>query len=341
MRRPERLHAMKSGTFLMVAILVSAVSGGPTARQAFGQTWAEQLGYEPGKRVLILHIDQMGMCHETNQAGIDLVGGGTVQSAGVMAPCPWFGEFADWAQHNPSYDVGLTLTFNSEWKYYRWRPVSPRTLVPSLVDRDGFFWRSETQFAVNANPKDVELELRAQIDSALRAGIRPSHLNVHHAVLVMRPEFAEVYLRLAREYWIPAVMIELTPEHLQRFREVGLPLEDEMLKLLAGYPLPRIDELRFLRPASSYEQQRDEFIALVESARPGITQIKLFPAVESDALKQIARTWQQRVWSAKLLSDPMVTEALSADDIEFTNWKEIMRRFEGESLVERISREEE
>jgi hypothetical protein len=136
------------------------------------------------------------------------------------------------------------------------------------------------------------------------------------------------------------VMIEVTPEHLQRFRAAGLPLEEEMLKLLAGYPLPKIDDLRFLQPASTYEQQRDEFIALVQSARPGITQIKLFPAAESDALKQITPSWQQRVWSSKILSDPMVKEVLSADDIEFTNWKEIMRRFEGEPFVERISREE-
>lgn len=324
---------------LTVAGVMLFALGACTSR-SFAQTWAERLGYDAGKRVLILHVDQMGMCHETNQAASELLASGVAQAAGAMAPCPWFGEVADWARRHPAQDVGLTLTFNSEWAHYRWRPIAPRSLVPSLVDRDGFLWRTETQFAVNANPKEVEHELRAQIDCALRAGLKPSHLNLHRGVLVMRHELAEIYLRLAREYWIPAVMIELTPERLQRFHEAGLPLEGEMLELLASYPLPRIDELLFLRPAGSYEEQRAEFLALVESAAPGITQIKLFPAAESDALKHITPTWHQRVWSAQLLSDPAVRDALAAEDIEFTNWKEIMRRFEGEPLVEKISRDQ-
>ena len=55
----------------------------------------------------------------------------------------------------------------------------------------------------------------------------------------MRPEFAAAYLKISREYWIPASVVHLTPELLARFRGEGFPLYDDMIDLIANYPLPR------------------------------------------------------------------------------------------------------
>ena len=38
------------------------------SRGLLAETWAEKLDFPPGKRVLILHADDIGMCYEANLA---------------------------------------------------------------------------------------------------------------------------------------------------------------------------------------------------------------------------------------------------------------------------------
>ena len=50
--------------------------------------WAERLGYPAGKKVIMLHVDDAGMCEEANIATKKYLSAGHVQSAAVMMPCP-------------------------------------------------------------------------------------------------------------------------------------------------------------------------------------------------------------------------------------------------------------
>src|ERR1700675_2217583 len=142
------------------------------------QTLADRLGYSPGTKLIIVHADDLGETHAVNAAAIKALESGTINSASLMVPCPWFPEMADYAKSHPDVDFGLHLTLTSERVYYRWGPVASRDKVPSLVDEHGYFhhdWKPTTRI----NPKEVDLELRAQIDRAYAMGIRPTHLDSH------------------------------------------------------------------------------------------------------------------------------------------------------------------
>ena len=183
---------------------------------ARAETWAERLGYPADSKVLVLHANELGLCFETNAAGTKLLEEGIVKSGAAMVPAPWFGDLAEWCQAHPDADVGLELTLNSELRNYRWQPVA-NGLVPSLVDSNGFLWRTPVQTMVNGTADEVEIELRAQINRAKMAGFHPSHLTTHLGTLVTRPDLMEVYLRIARQEWIPAMIVELTPEQSRAF----------------------------------------------------------------------------------------------------------------------------
>ena len=333
--------AISSGRLarLCFALLALAFAATVTRPVMGTETWAKRLGYPSEKRVLILYATQLGMCHETNQAGMQCLEQGWIQSASVMPTCPWFNEFAEWNRHHPGHEVGLSFVMNSEWSHYRWRPISPRSDVPSLVDSDGYLWKSVLQFSINARSEEVKREMEAQVQKATDAGVRPTHLVPHLGTLLSRPELAAAYLETAQKLWIPAVIIELTPRHVSEFRARGTPLDEGMIQLLLDYHLPKLDELKFTPEADSYEEKREQFFQMVRDLPPGITQIVSQPATESDALKSITDGWQQRVWDAQLLSDPAVHELLIEQGVLFTNWSEMMRRFEG-SMPDEIASDE-
>jgi chitin disaccharide deacetylase len=136
------------------------------------QTLADRLGYPPGAKIVIIHADDLGETHAVNAAAIKALQSGAVNSASLMVPCPWFPEIADYANSHPDADFGLHLTLTSERVYYRWGPVAPADKVPSLVDKTGYFYHDWEQHE-HINPKDVEVELRAQIERGPRDGCSP------------------------------------------------------------------------------------------------------------------------------------------------------------------------
>src|ERR1700723_947121 len=100
--------------------------------RVFAQTLVERLGYPPGTKLLVVHADDLGETHSVNAAAIKALEGGTINSASLMVPCPWFPEIAAYAKSHPDADFGLHLTLTSERVYYRLRPVAPAVSVPSL-----------------------------------------------------------------------------------------------------------------------------------------------------------------------------------------------------------------
>ena len=296
-----------------------------TARLAIAETWSERLGYPAGKRVVILHANYMGSAYEFNQPGQQLLASGQVQSASVMVPCPWFEEFAAWARANPGHDVGLSLTLNSPGKSFRWRPLSTGS---SLVDADGYMWGTELQLALQADSKQVAEEIDRQIKAARAAGLRPTHLIPFMGSMLTRIDMAKLYLDVAQRHWIPAVMVEMTPENIEAFRNDGFPLTPEMIEVIARYPLPKLDALHFVPEAESYEATRTAFLGLVRNLKPGLTQIISGPALQTAGIQKITPNWQHRVWESQLLSDDAVQQFLADEGIVLTNWVEIMHRFE-------------
>jgi len=301
-----------------------------TAQLAQGEeTWATRLGYPAGKRVVILHADTMGVSYEFNRPGEQLLAAGKLTSVGVMTPCPWFEEFAKWSRENPQHDVGVCVTLTSPGELYRWRPLTAvDNKTSTLVDADGYFWKSELQLALRADAKDVQREIEAQIAKARAAGIRPTHLHPFMDAVMARPDLLKVYLETAERNWIPAVMLELTEEKIAQFHKEGFPLSEEIIEIVHNYKLPKLDDIHYFPEADSYDETKAKFQELVKNLPPGLTQIVAGPAEKSAAMELIAPNWQQRVWERDVLADEETQKFLEEEGVILTNWKEIMRRFE-------------
>lgn len=291
--------------------------------------WAERLGYPAGKKVIMLHADDAGMCEEANIATKKYLLDGHIQSAAAMPPCPEFEDMIEWAKEHPDIDVGLHLTLTSEWKTYRWPSVAPVEEVPGLIDEEGKLWRSVEEVVQHATVEEVAKEVRAQIEKSIAMGYRPDHIDTHMGTLYGSPEFAKAYLEIAMEYGIPANAIDMSDSAVVAyFRQVGYPITDELVEFMDAYTLPKVDNFTSAPNAKTYEEKVQAFKDLIKSLRPGLTEIIFHPSVPSENLKSITGSWQQRNWEAEMFADPDLIQFFEDEGIIFTNWKEIMKRFE-------------
>lgn len=153
------------------------------------------------KKELLIRCDDIGMCHSVNMAVSELIKTGIPFSTSVMFACPWYKEAVKILKGHPQVTIGAHLVLTSEWDNYKWGPVAGRTAVPSLVDSNGYFFPSVAAFN-NNNPslKDIEIELRAQIDRALASGLAIRYLDFHMGTAVSKPEYVPIVVKLAKEY---------------------------------------------------------------------------------------------------------------------------------------------
>jgi hypothetical protein len=154
---------------------------------------------------VVLHQDDVGMCHGANTAFVELSRLGTITSGSVMVPCPWFLEIAEIAAGDDSFDLGVHLTLTAEKQYYKWAPLTRPTAAAGLTDANGFFHPDVSSVRRHAHPDAVEAELRAQIDRALATGVDVTHLDAHMGTAVA-PEFCDAYIRAGIDYRLPVLL---------------------------------------------------------------------------------------------------------------------------------------
>lgn len=308
---------MKRSLFFL-ALLFSAF------RTGWAQTTtAQQLGFGPNDKVLMVHADDVGMSHSVNLATLEALKHGMVTSASIMIPCPWMPEIAAYAREHPEVDFGLHLTLTSEWKYYRWRPVAPPDKVKGLLDPEGYMWRSEVDTAKHATPQEIETEIRAQIERARAFGIKPTHLDTHMGTLYTRQDFFDVYTKLGKEYGIPVMVMRPTPEALAYAKASGIPIGEAALRKLEGEGFALLDYLVTGVPGRTVAERKKAYHEFLRNLKPGITMLIVHLGLDNDELKGITGSWQQRHADFVAFTDPETQALLKELGIKLTTWREM------------------
>jgi len=254
-----------------------------------------RLGFSDTDRIAIIHTDDIGMCLASVAAFSDLWDFGLISSGAVMVPCPWFLKAAEYARAHPEADLGVHSTITSEWKTYRWGPVSTRDPQSGLVDPQGFFFHGTQQAQENGDPDCVQRELEAQVQMSKLMGLQPTHMDTHMGA-VASIKFIPGYLKVALAHRLPPMIFRMDEAAWQaqgvdaqtaamavtimrQFEALGVPLLDA----ISGLDLDRSDD--------RFQQAKHAFGAL----KPGITHFIIHPSKDMPELREIAHDWRARV----------------------------------------------
>jgi predicted glycoside hydrolase/deacetylase ChbG (UPF0249 family) len=287
---------------LVCAVAFLLVSS-PTS--VFGQAAATERPGTPDPIYLIIRTDDVGMSHSVNMGLQRLIDTGLPLSVSVMFACPWYQEAVEILKRHPEVAVGIHLTLNSEWKFYRWGPVSGRQAVPTLVDADGYFFpASEALYKNHPDPREIETELRAQIERALRSGLKIDYVDYHMDTAVRYPEFREVTERVAQAY--------------------GLGMSE--------YFGEAMDAPQY---AASPRNKADSLVALIDRLHPGVNAVvthvgvdgpELAALVDMNTDQPLPEMSKNRQGELDALTSQRFTGAVKARNVRLITYRELIAK---------------
>ena len=321
---------------LLVAIVCHVVAIAQT-----DSTYAERLGFPKGKKVVILHVDDVGMSFDSNNGAIEAMTKGVATSCSIMMPCPWVPGYMHFLKDHPQTDAGLHLTLTSEWKDYRWEPVSGKKAVPGLTDSEGALWHGVEDVVKHATPDEVETEIRAQLDRALTMGFHPTHLDSHMGTLFATPQFTERYIKVGMEYKIPvmfpgghntliAKQIHAANIAMEQARMIGkmlwnagLPVLDDLQNETYDWKLPnglKAEKEVIQKNKTAY------YIDVLKSLQPGITMVIMHCTKPTEVFPSISGSTITREGDWLAMMDPALKQYIEKEGIILTTWRELMER---------------
>ena len=250
----------------------------------------------------------MGFSHAGNVALIKCFQEGIQTSIEVIVPSPWFPEAVKMLEAHPKTDVGVHITFTSEWDNVKYRPVSD---CPSLTDEDGYFYPfiypnknypgkalKENKFAL----EDIEKEMRAQIELAMKRIPKISHITAHMGCYNMSEEVKALAKKLAKEY-----RIDIDPT------ELG------------------VKSVRYAGPKDTADEKIASFIRMLEELKPGETYLFVdHPGLDTPELRAIHHIGYEdvaidRQGVTDAWTSPRVKEAIKKKGIQLISYADLKK----------------
>lgn len=272
----------------------------------------ELLGFPAEARLLIVNVDDVGLSAGANRAAVESIEAGIASSCSLMVPAPAARTAMEGLRDRPEIPFGIHLTLVCDFPAHPWSPLAPKARVPSLLDRTGeLFSPDDKELLIEqARVEEVELELRAQIDTVLAAGLAPTHLDWHCLADGGRADPFELSLALAEEYGL-AARVWLEPG-LATARERRLPVVDH--RFLDSFALDR-------------QGQAAHYAELLPKLPAGLSEWAVHPAIADDASRAMDRGWRVRQSDYDFLISPQAREIVRQEGIVIIDYREIQQRW--------------
>ncbi len=279
-------------------------------------------------KYLIVNADDFGLTPGINRAIIEANTRGILTSAILMANMPAFDEAVRLAKQNPTLGVGLHFNITQGL------PVANASTVGSLLNARGEFLGTSTALlhrwlTGKLRVQEIEIELRAQIEKVLQAGLRLTHIDSHkhsHAL----PPVCEAIVTTIDDYGIKAVRL---PRERWRFprHNFSVKLLKQSLGALGLNQLCRINATKLNRKTADafFGVSQTGFwskkwlLELIQRLPEGVSELMSHPGYDDAELGQIkTRLRESRANELALLTDSDVAAAVREQGVTLISYLE-------------------
>ena len=278
-------------------------------------------------KFLIVNADDLGLCEGVTTGIIEAHRQGVVTSASLMPTGRGFQSAVEQARALGTLDLGVHLTLVGE------RPRLPPLRIPSLVDADGRFPRGYGKFlrlflGGRIRLSEIEREFRAQVETCLLAGVKPSHLDTHQHLHVL-PGIGRIVRRIARCYAIPGIRIPRETARGWHAKSLGRWVQCAVLFGLAAAAAARARSQKFricddvLGVAVSGRLGEEVLLELLGYVGEGVTELICHPG-RADSQVRSEYGWWGYEWEREreALVSSRVRDRLAALGVSLTTYSQ-------------------
>jgi hypothetical protein len=188
-------------------------------------------------------------------------------------------------------------------------------------------WPDVPALRHHADRAAVEIELRAQIEAALGAGLDVTHLDTHMGAAAA-PEFAEIYVELGRHYQLPVLLCRNSQSYdsVLGLGPIDRSFYQRLIAELDGEGVPLIDHFAMglaMRQHSCEKAYRH----MVEQAPPGMTFLSLHCSTPGDIEDMHPGDASWRIAEYQLFQEPDFLGWIAAQDAVLGGFRAIRDRY--------------
>jgi len=278
---------------------------------------------------LILNCDDFGQSPAMNAAIMHLLEEGKVSSATLMAPAPGFAEAAAWCRRRARPNIGLHLTFNSEFEAWRWTSLTGH---PSLHDDTGCLYRTVEEFERKADAAAVVREMEAQLAAVRKYGIDVTHADNHMGSLygiATGRSFVPQAVRFCARHRLPFRLFRrVFPEDPLLSAIPGVERAVARASALAGVLGVAIPDYLLSHPyavqeGETYDTFKRSLIGKLYRLPEGVCETYIHPAVDDAEMRRKIPNWEKRVWEFRLMLDDDFAYALRDAGVELVDYRHV------------------
>ena len=282
---------------------------------------------------LIVNADDYGWSSGITDGILRAHKEGVVTSASLMANQPASEYAIERLQQFPGLGVGVHLNLSHG------RPVSPPSVVPTLVRADGTFYPSAEMVTRlkkwQVSPREIEREFRAQINWVKERGVQPTHLDSHNH-LHFYPRAICAFRRAAKAEDIQCTR---TPRNLclptdghwggpysgRLYRRLLLAGYMETLHVLVlhGLKLPDACILFNSRHLTMPHRPTEQWVAAFANLGPGTYELGCHPGLPEYGFSESDSISVQRKHELKMLIGREFRAAILSNGFELVNYRDL------------------
>lgn len=233
---------------------------------------------------LVVTADDVGLDAGMTAGAIEAHRHGAVTACSIVANGRAFDDAVERLRDVPSLEIGVHLTLVEERSLTTGEPM-PRNWMRFLV----------------SSTRDIEGELRLQIEKVLASGLRVTHLNSHQHVHML-PRLFLLVQQLAGEYRIPFVRV---------VRDRGGPFGLRRAIFRVGTGFSRSDRYT-IGVVEAGHLTADRIIELLDHVE-GTTELVAHPGLDVSGYAHWRYAWEAET---RALCDSRVSQAIVSKGIE-------------------------